>query len=521
MLHVLIIDDQFARDSAERSLLLARTGMVEQCYMDGSVVERATISGPPAGEPIIGAVIVSGQVESKGVIENNYECIAEAVAVGSRVDHWQWNLVLLDVQFDSGVLAAGGIPAGNLGDATFGELAYRTLKSDFPEAPVVLFTTKYQRDLQHLDTPYISKEGFHRRELRAALLCHGKLTPPQRRAVLGLGPGMIAESEVSLNAFTEAFLHAANNVSVVITGESGTGKEVLARYIHSQSPRCGQPFVPINIATIPAGLAEPTLFGADKTAYTGAHRTTDGFFERASGGTLFLDDIDDMPLDIQEKTLRALQEGVITRVGATREIPVDVRVVSAMRRPMAEYLLSGMFRADLWARLNTVVIELPGLQDRPEDIIPMVQGFLTKFSDEFGKKGIGLHPEAEALLLAHPFYQNVRELENLVRRLVSEAGNNSMISAASVQNALTAISLIGRLPARHARQTTIREDAELRGRSNPSLDSLLNVLREARLSLESTDLKCAAPKVRNALQLLEAWVEEWKEGKSLPHSDKV
>ena len=209
---------------------------------------------------------------------------------------------------------------------------------------------------------------------------------------------------------------APSDVTVLVTGESGTGKELVARAIHYNSPRLGKAFLALNCAAIPRELLESELFGFEKGAFTGATERKIGKFEQANGGTLFLDEIGDMPLELQAKLLRVLQEKEITRTGGATVIPVDVRIVAATNQQLQEKVKAKEFREDLFYRLNVVPITLPPLRERPDDIPQLMDFFLQRAQDELGVAARGFTSEAVALLKRYPWPGNVRELENTIQR---------------------------------------------------------------------------------------------------------
>ncbi|NBW06851.1 MAG: sigma-54-dependent Fis family transcriptional regulator [Caulobacteraceae bacterium] len=209
---------------------------------------------------------------------------------------------------------------------------------------------------------------------------------------------------------------AKSSIPVLITGESGVGKEVIARALHGASDRSGKPFVAVNCGALPANLVESILFGHEKGAFTGAHDKHLGKFQEANGGTLFLDEIGELPLDMQVKLLRALQEGEVDPVGAKRSVKVDVRIVSATNRDPAQQVKEGAFREDLYYRLNVFPIEAPALRERREDIPALVDHFIGRFNAEEGKRVAGASAETMALLSAFDWPGNVRQLENSVYR---------------------------------------------------------------------------------------------------------
>jgi DNA-binding NtrC family response regulator len=211
---------------------------------------------------------------------------------------------------------------------------------------------------------------------------------------------------------------AGSDASVMVTGESGTGKEVLARYVHNRSQRAKRPFISVNCAAIPEHLLESELFGHEKGAFTGAIARRIGKFEEATGGTLLLDEISEMDVRLQSKLLRAIQERVIDRVGGTRPVPVDIRIIATSNRNLAEAVREGTFREDLLFRLNVVNLKIPALRDRPADILELSQHFVQKYAQANGIAPRPLATEAKRILTSNRWQGNVRELENTIHRSV-------------------------------------------------------------------------------------------------------
>jgi transcriptional regulator with PAS, ATPase and Fis domain len=211
---------------------------------------------------------------------------------------------------------------------------------------------------------------------------------------------------------------ASTPTTVLITGESGTGKELVARAIHARSGRASHPFVAINVAAIPDALVESELFGHERGAFTGAHAKKLGRFELAHGGTIFLDEIGSLRLDLQTKLLRALQEREIERLGGVRAIPVDVRIVAATNVNLKDAVRARAFREDLYYRLNVVPIHVPPLRERREDIGPLAQYFVRKIARECGRDVRGVSAGALEVLTRYDWPGNVRELENVLHRAV-------------------------------------------------------------------------------------------------------
>ena len=227
---------------------------------------------------------------------------------------------------------------------------------------------------------------------------------------------LIGESPEMLRIKAIIAKAALSSATVLITGESGTGKEVVAREIHRQSNVKDGPFIPINIGGVPENLLESELFGYEKGAFTGAQNRKIGKFELATGGTLFLDEIGDMPLSLQVKILRVLQEKKITRLGGTETIPINARIVAATNKALEEMVKNGTFREDLFYRLNVVRIELPPLRERKEDIPILAAYIIRRLSEDMSSHISGFTPEAIEALKNHHFYGNVRELENIIER---------------------------------------------------------------------------------------------------------
>ncbi|MEW5789261.1 MAG: sigma 54-interacting transcriptional regulator [Pseudomonadota bacterium] len=230
---------------------------------------------------------------------------------------------------------------------------------------------------------------------------------------------IVSRSAAMEEVLRRAGMVAASDASVLIQGESGTGKELLARAVHLASPRRAAPFVAVNCAAIPENLLESELFGHVKGAYTGASRDRAGLFLSATGGTLFLDEIGDMPLSLQAKLLRALQERRIRPIGSETPLDVDLRVVSATHRDLREEVQSGRFREDLYYRLNVVCLRLPALGERREDIPPLANQGLSRLAEKYAKPIKGFAPDAMELLIQAAWPGNVRQLLNVVEQSVA------------------------------------------------------------------------------------------------------
>ncbi|WP_431102084.1 sigma 54-interacting transcriptional regulator [Roseateles noduli] len=266
---------------------------------------------------------------------------------------------------------------------------------------------------------------------------------------------IVSRSNVMAEVLAEARLVSASQAPILIRGESGSGKELLARAIHAASPRAKRPFVAVNCGAIPEPLLESELFGHVKGAFTGALANHRGLFQAADGGTLLLDEIGDMPLPLQVKLLRVLQEHQVRPVGASASVPIDVRILSATHRDLEAALAEGQFREDLYYRLNVVSLTLPTLDERREDIPLLAQHFLQKLAAKYDKRVNGFAPDALKALTMATWPGNVRQLHNVVEQ-VSALATSPLIPLSLVQRALRLPS-IEVLPYAEARQRFERE----------------------------------------------------------------
>jgi two-component system, NtrC family, response regulator AtoC len=310
------------------------------------------------------------------------------------------------------------------------ELLRRALELD-PELPVVMITAHGTVDnaVEALKTgafDYITKpfdQGEVRTIVRKALRTRDLSATEATRAAPAEAPsgaryGIIGISPGILELYAVLDRVADTPTTVLVSGESGTGKELVARALHENSSRSGKPFIKVNCAAIPRDLMESELFGYERGAFTGAVGSKPGRFELASGGTLFLDEIGSIPVEMQVKLLRALQESEFERVGGIKTIRVDVRLVAATNSDLKKEIGAGSFREDLYYRLNVVPIRLPPLRERAEDIPLLVRHFIDKFNTRLKKSVEGVEAEAERLLGSHPWPGNIRELENVIERAV-------------------------------------------------------------------------------------------------------
>jgi two-component system response regulator FlrC len=295
-----------------------------------------------------------------------------------------------------------------------GHALLTTLKARRPEIPVILMTAygQIERAVQAIRegaADYLPKP-FESERLLATVARYFRAADEAEEN------GVVAEDPATRHLLELTRRVAATEATVLLTGESGVGKEVFARYIHAHSNRRKGPFIAVNCAAIPENLLESVLFGHEKGAFTGAATAQAGKFEQANGGILLLDEISELPLNLQAKLLRVLQEREVERVGARTPITLDVRVVAATNRDLAAWVREGKFREDLYYRLNVFPLEIPPLRDRPADITPLAKHFLKRSENVVGRRGFTLSGAALAELTGYTWPGNIRELCNVIQR---------------------------------------------------------------------------------------------------------
>ncbi|KAB2912077.1 MAG: sigma-54-dependent Fis family transcriptional regulator [Dechloromonas sp.] len=298
----------------------------------------------------------------------------------------------------------------------------KEIRQRLPHLPVVLMTAYAEVD-KAVDAMRSGACDFLLKPFEpSALLAHiNKYELPEGGEE---GDGVVAIDPASRDLFAIAGRVAQTDATVLLTGESGVGKEVVARYIHRHSGRRQGPFVAINCAAIPDSLLEATLFGYEKGAFTGAQQAQAGKFEQAEGGTLLLDEVTEMPMSLQAKLLRVLQEREVERVGGKKPVALNIRIIATSNRDMAEAVARGVFREDLYYRLNVFPVAIPALRQRREDIVAIARHFVVDHGGRLGRPGVSLSPAAEAALQAHDWPGNVRELENVIQRaLILSSGS--------------------------------------------------------------------------------------------------
>jgi nitrogen regulation protein NR(I) len=356
--------------------------------------------------------------------------------------------------------------------------------AEFPDVPVIVITAHGTVDsaVQALKAgafDYITKP-FEQEELKKVIAKASRAHEIERQNVHG--PTRAGEKaplvghSLSMRQIFEIVAKVADSPStVLITGESGTGKELIARELHLGSPRRDKPLIKVNCAAIPKDLVESELFGYERGAFTGAVGSKPGRFELADGGTLFLDEIGEIPVEMQVKLLRALQESEFERVGGIKTLHVDVRLIAATNRDLKALIADGRFREDLFYRLAVVPVSLPPLRDRREDIPLLVHHFIGKYNQRLGKRVDRVDDEAMQMLLGYSWPGNIRELENLMERSVLFA-DGSIILGSSLPDALRERSAVAAVP--------IAAVGPLGAIAAPSGASMKEIVRQAQAELE-------------------------------------
>ena len=329
-----------------------------------------------------------------------------------------WQVVLLDMNFTSGI---------NTGNE--GLYWLREIKKQYPELPVVLFTAYADIDLavrgiKEGATDFIVKP-WDNGKLVETLLNAAQNTPASEKKKKATAESATAASSMywgespvmqQLRMLVEKV--AVTDANILITGENGTGKEMLAREIHALSTRRRKEMISVDMGAITESLFESELFGHMKGSFTDAHTDRSGKFEVADHSTLFLDEIGNLPYHLQAKLLTAIQRRSIVRVGSNTPVPVDIRLICATNRNLSEMADKGEFREDLLYRINTIHLEIPALRERPEDIIPLAERFITRFCKQYGKTPLRLDNAAREKLMLHPWFGNIRELEHAIEKAV-------------------------------------------------------------------------------------------------------
>ncbi len=294
----------------------------------------------------------------------------------------------------------------------------RSIRAKIPQMPVILMTAFAEAKLA-VEALQSGARDFLIKPFQPDHLVGviERVLPTATLSASG-GPMLIAQAPATRAVLSRCEKVASTSATVLLAGESGVGKDVFARLIHARSPRASKPYVAINCAAIPETLLESTLFGFERGAFTGANKTQEGKFEAANSGTLFLDEIGELPIDLQAKLLRVIQDRKVERIGSNRSLEVDVRIIAATNRDLLERVAAGNFREDLYYRLAVFPVLIPPLRERIEDLLPMAELFLKNFGNTMGRGHVRLSDASRQAILQHHWPGNVRELENAIQRAI-------------------------------------------------------------------------------------------------------
>ena len=362
-----------------------------------------------------------------------------------------------------------------------GHALLRTLKVRRPELPVILMTAygQIERAVEAMRDGAIDylPKPFEPDSLLAAVARHF------RQSDESAAPNMVAQDPASLALLELARRVAASDATILLTGESGVGKEVYARYIHQHSMRAKGPFIAVNCAAIPENLLESVLFGHEKGAFTGASAPQPGKFEQANGGILLLDEISELPFNLQAKLLRVLQEREVERVGGRTMLTLDVRVIAATNRDLSAWVAEGRFRDDLYYRLNVFPLEIPPLRSRPADIPALAKHFLKRHEHITGRSGLSFTGAALSELTGYEWPGNIRELGNVVQRAMILAPGAEI----GPEHLMLPRSLLSDASSQLARVSSRRPEGQIEsGLKDVERDTILNALQRMQGSRRKT-----------------------------------
>ena len=386
------------------------------------------------------------------------ELIPSPKELVSRLAEFQPDVVLLDMNFHT------DINTGNEGLFWLSEIKKRC-----PDVEVVLFTAYADIQLAVVGMKrgafdFIVKPWENEKlvsTLDSAYRQKARKTAKEGETTTGPAVGMVWGKGESMSAIRRTVDKIApTDATVLITGENGTGKDVLASEIHRLSERASRPMVSVDLGALTETLFESELFGHVKGAFTDAHTDHIGKFEQADGGTLFLDEVGNIPLHLQAKLLRALQNRTVTRVGDTKAIPVDIRLICATNRDLEKMVRDGEFREDLYYRINTMHLHLPALRERPDEIVPLAEMFIKRYAGKYRREVKGLAPEAAAILKGYRWNGNIRELQNCIEKAVILSEGEMLevqdIQLAPVKNAAAESGMSGEDTLDQAEEKAIR-----------------------------------------------------------------
>lgn len=432
---ILIIDDVFGSSCTDRKNFCRNFGLVD-----------VTEDNKPASiqEPVAEAFFCSGQIKQDYAVKNDVKVCLNAIRKGlnEKIERC-WALMLLDLRFASGEQGVDGEPEGFPGDDTFGLVILEAAHKEFPDLPIVIISsTERKRVIEDCRTKgavdYIQRHGTETPDLSPKEILRSKINEhgliEDTRTLSNERHRVVGKSQALLKILRTARRAATGTGNILLLGETGTGKELLARYIHDVSPKSKGPYIPFHPFGAAETLQEDALFGHVKGAYTGAISSKDGFFEIANGGTLFIDEIGDIPESLQLKLLRPLENRIVTKQGSNDEIPIDIQVVLATNKNLEEFSKTGRFKFDLLNRINAYTITIPPLRDRKEDV-PLIAGRLLEIlcKENNARWPRRILPETIDVLKNHDWRDNVRGLRNVLERAVKDSRDSELLIPSDIR----------------------------------------------------------------------------------------
>ena len=433
---ILVIDDIFGSSLMDRRNLCRNFGLVDVTGDDESVSKIS--------EPVGEAVFCSGQIKHGNTISNDINVAIEAVQKGWNANsEKQLALILLDIRFVSGMIGKDGEPDGLSGDDTFGLNILDAIHHKFQDIPVVIVSSKEREEIiedcrKRGASDFIQRHEHGTRTLSPREILESKIFEhgliEDNRDLLDERYRIVGKSTFLLKTLRAARRAATGKGNILVLGETGTGKELLARYIHDISIKAEGKYKIFHPFGTAETLQEDELFGHVSGAFTGADSDREGLFEISNGGTLFIDEIGDIPESIQLKLLRPLENRIVTRQGESDEIPIDVQVVLATNKNLDEYSKTGKFKYDLLNRINAYTITIPPLRERKEDIHLIAKRFIKFLCKEHNARWPKkILPETTELLINHEWCDNVRGLRNVLERAIKDNSDSELLVPSDIR----------------------------------------------------------------------------------------
>lgn len=432
---ILVIDDIFGSSLTDRRNLCRNFGLID--------ITRDDKKSALIEEPIAEAVFCSGQVRKGNSVKNDVNVAVEAVQKGWNNQQKRWALILLDLRFVSGTTGVDNEPEGQPGDDSFGLVILDNIHKEFPDIPIVIISSRERAEViedcrRRGASDFIQRHEYGidkpspREILKSKILEHGLIE--DNRVLLDEKNRIIGKFTPLLKTMRDARQAATGKGNILLLGETGTGKELIARYIHDMSPKSKGPYRVFHAFGTAETLQEDELFGHIKGAFTGATSDRSGLFELTNGGTLLIDEIGDIPENLQSKLLRPLENKVVKRQGGDKEITADVQVVLATNKNLDEYAKTGRFKSDLLNRINAFTITIPPLMEHREDIPLIAERLIETLCKEHDARWPRrILPETMEILMSYDWPDNVRGLRNVLERAIKENKDSELLVPSDIK----------------------------------------------------------------------------------------